>query len=178
MLAFALFGLGYISYMTFIVAYYRETGRTVSEIILFWSLLGLASAASGWLWHSVLDRANGGLVLAALLAVVTAGAALPLASNSAAAMFGSAILFGGAFLTVSAAITQLIRQSLAPQQYAVGLAAAITLFALGQIIGPVMTGVLADRSGSLRTGLAVSTVCLAIAALVATRQQPASHWSG
>ena len=168
--AFALFGLGYISYMTFIVAYYRETGRTVSEIVLFWSLLGLASAASAWVWPSLLDRARGGTALAVLLAVVTAGAALPLASHSATAMFGSAILFGGAFLSVSAAITQLIRQSLAPHQYAVGLAVAISLFALGQVIGPLMTGALADSSGSLKTGLAASTVFLAIAALVATRQ--------
>ena len=172
--AFALFGLGYISYMTFIVAYYRETGRTLSEIVLFWSLLGLASAASAWVWRSVLDRANGGTALAALLAVVTAGAALPLASNSAAAMIGSAILFGGAFLSVSAAITQLIRKSFAPEQYAVGLAAAITLFALGQVMGPFLTGVLADWSGSLKAGLAASTVFLAISALVATRQPPSA----
>ncbi len=175
--AFALFGLGYISYMTFIVAYYRETGRTVSEIVLFWSLLGLASAASAWFWRSLLDRANGGTALAALLAVVTAGAALPLASHSAAAMFGSAILFGAAFLSVSAAITQLIRQNLAPDQYAVGLAAAITLFALGQVIGPVMTGVLADWLGSLKVGLAASTVFLGIAALVAMLQPRAGAWS-
>jgi predicted MFS family arabinose efflux permease len=174
--AFALFGLGYISYMTFIVAYYRETGRTVSEIVLFWSLLGLASTASAWFWRSLLDRANGGTALAALLAMVTAGAALPLASQSAAAMFGSAILFGAAFLSVSAAITQLIRQNLAPHQYAVGLAVALSLFALGQVIGPVMTGVLADWSGSLKAGLAASTVFLGIAALVATRQPRAGAW--
>jgi hypothetical protein len=85
-------------------------------------------------------------------------------------MIGSAILFGAAFLSVSAAITQLIRQSLAPDQYVAGLAAAITLFALGQVIGPLMTGDLADSSGSLKTGLTASTVFLAIAALVATRQ--------
>ena len=151
--------------------------RTVSEIVLFWSLLGLASAASAWFWRSLLDRAHGGTALAALLAVVTAGAALPLASHSAAAIFGSAILFGASFLSVSAAITQLIRQNLAPHQYAVGLAAAITLFALGQVIGPVMTGVLADWSGSLKAGLAASTVFLGIAALVATRQPHAGAWS-
>ena len=176
MAAFALFGLGYISYMTFIVAYYREAGRTVSEIVLFWSLLGFAAAASAWVWRSLLDR-PGGTALAALLAVVTAGAVLPLASNSGAAMFGSAILFGAAFLSVSAAITQLIRQSLAPHQYAVGIAVAITLFAIGQVLGPVMTGVLADWSGNLKTGLAASTVFLAIAALVAMRQPRASSWS-
>ncbi len=175
--AFALFGLGYISYMTFIVAYYRDTGRTVNEIVLFWSVLGLASAASAWVWRSLLDRARGGTALAVLLAVVTGGAALPLASNGAAAMIGSAILFGAAFLSVSAAITQLIRQNLAPHQYAVGLAVAISLFALGQVIGPLMTGALADSSGSLKTGLAASTVFLAITALVATRQPRASSWN-
>ena len=173
--AFALFGLGYISYMTFIVAYYRETGRTVGEIVMLWSILGLASVGSAWVWRPLLDRANGGAALAALLAVVTAGAVLPLVSQSGAAMLGSAVLFGGAFLSVSAAITQLIRQSLAPNQYVAGLAMATTLFALGQVIGPVMTGLLADWSGNLRAGLAASTVFLALAALVATRQPRGSQ---
>ncbi|MBA2277489.1 MAG: YbfB/YjiJ family MFS transporter [Chloroflexia bacterium] len=172
--AFTLYGLGYISYMTFIVAYQRDLGRDVAQVTLFWAVLALAATASGWVWTSLLDRARGGVAFAVLLGILTIGAALPLLSIGTAALLCSAVLFGGSFLSVSAAMTALVRRALPSHQWALGLAAAMTLFALGQIVGPVVTGALADRTGSLEAGLAASVLLLALAALAATRQREAT----
>jgi len=170
--AFTLFGLGYISYMTFIIAYYRQAGRTVSEITLFWAVLAIAATASGWTWKSLLDRAGGGTALATLLGVVTVGAGVPLVTDGVPAMLASAVLFGGAFLSVIAAVTQLVRRVLPAHQWTLGLAVATTLFAAGQTVGPVLTGVLADQAGGLEAGLAASMLILAISAPVALLQRP------
>jgi MFS family permease len=168
--AFTLYGLGYISYMTFLVAHARDAGRGVAQVTLVWAALAVAATASGWLWTGLLDRGKGGMALSVLLAVVTLGAALPLLSPSIAVLLLSAVLFGGSFLSVSAAMTALVRRALPPAQWALGLAAAMTLFAAGQIVGPLLTGALADRTGGLDAGLAASAVLLGLAALAATRQ--------
>lgn len=175
LLAFTLFGLGYISYMTFILAYYRELGRTGVEITLFWLLLALASAASAWAWKSLLDRSHGGLALATLLGLLTVGASFPLLSGTLAAMALSALLFGGTFLSVIAAMTLLVRRTLPPHQWALGVAVSTSLFAAGQAAGPVLTGFLADRSGGLHTSLVVSTILLGLAAGVASRQYGSAY---
>jgi predicted MFS family arabinose efflux permease len=167
--AFGLYGLGYVSYMTFIVAYYRDAGRTPAQIMLFWSVLAVATAASGWIWRARVQRA-GGAELARLLVVVAAGAALPLLSGALAVMLASAVLFGGAFLAVVAALTQTIRQTLPAGQWVPGLAVALALFGVGQVIGPVATGFLADHAGGLTAGLAASSGLLALAAVAASRQ--------
>jgi predicted MFS family arabinose efflux permease len=169
--AFVLFGLGYVSYMTFVVTYYREAGRSVPEIMTFWSVLGLAATVSPWLWKGGLDRLEGGAALATLLGVATVGAVLPLTSQAVWVMCASAVMFGGAFLGVVAGFTQLVRRALPPHQWAFGLAVSTALFAVGQTIGPLATGVVADWVGGLGTGLGGSALILAVAAIVASRQR-------
>jgi predicted MFS family arabinose efflux permease len=171
-MAFSLFGFGYISYMTFIVAYFHELGGSGTQVMLFWALLAFATLPSGWVWSRLLDRAGGGTALAVLLVVATIGAALPLVSHAVPSMAASAVLFGGSFLAVIAAMAQLVRRTLPPHGWAVGLAATTTLFAVGQAVGPILTGYLADRSGGLLPGLALSAGLLGAAAVVATRQRP------
>lgn len=168
--AFFLFGLGYISYMTFILAYYHALGRTDAELTLFWALLAFASVASAWVWRSLLDRSRGGQALVTLLVVLTAGATLPLLSDTLLAMVLSAILFGGTFLSVIAAMTVLMRKALLPHQWALGMTVSTTVFAVGQTAGPLIAGALADRSGGLQQGLVACTVLLAVAAGLASRQ--------
>ena len=46
MLAFALFGLGYIPFMTFAVAYWQETGAGTVGVALLWSTLAVTATAS------------------------------------------------------------------------------------------------------------------------------------
>jgi predicted MFS family arabinose efflux permease len=76
---YTLFGVGYIGYMTFVIALLREQGASAGAVTLFYTLLGLAVVASARIWARLLDRARGGGALAllnALLGVATVAPAL------------------------------------------------------------------------------------------------------
>jgi predicted MFS family arabinose efflux permease len=75
LVAYFLFGLGYIGYMTFIVTLLREQGVATPLVIAFYVMLGVGVVASSWLWAGTIERARGGGALAllnGLLAVATA----------------------------------------------------------------------------------------------------------
>lgn len=165
--AFGLFGIGYIPYVTFAVAYWREASASADLVTALWAVLAMTATVSGLLWRTLLARP--GRALPVLLAVVTAGVALPLASTSPLVLGMSAALFGSAFLTVSAAVTTLIRDARPHPEWSPVLARFTVLFAAGQVIGPAVTGVLADRVG-LRGGLGVSVAVLVLAVAAAWRQ--------
>jgi predicted MFS family arabinose efflux permease len=166
LLSYGIYGAGYIAYMTFIVAFLRNSGLSGGEITAFWSLLGVASVASAFAWGTLISRARGGQAVSVILAVVTVGAAVPLAVSAWAAALVSALLFGGGFLAVVAAVTALARRALPPAAWTAGIAALTICFALGQSIGPILTGVLSDRAGGIRDGLVLSVALLAVSALL------------
>ncbi len=82
----------------------------------------------------------------------------------------SGALFGGCFMSVVAATTALVRHNLTAAQWPFGIALFTSVFALGQIVGPTLTGWLAD-SGGLEKGLLFSGCTLLVGAVVATRQR-------
>ena len=122
------------------------------------------------MWRGLLDKAKGGQALAVVLVVVTLGAALPLFSTSLAGVLLSALLFGGAFLSVVSAVTNIIRRSLPTQAWAGGIALFTVFFSVGQTLGPLITGALADRTDTLTGGFALSALFLFLAAVLALFQ--------
>lgn len=166
-----LFGLGYIAYMTFIVALLRGGGYTQRTVAVFWAVLGTGAAAGPLLWRRIIDRLRGARGLALVMGMLAAGAALPVLTLSTAASIGSATLFGCALLAVPTAITAVTRRHVPPG----GLTAALGLltagFAAGQLAGPLLTGALADTSGGIGFGLAVSAALLALGAVTFLAQK-------
>jgi len=80
--AYALFGAGYIAYVTFIIAFLKGQGAGTVELSGFWVVLGLAAIGSTFAWGPLLARLRGGRGIALASAVVTLGAAIPLLSGS------------------------------------------------------------------------------------------------
>jgi predicted MFS family arabinose efflux permease len=170
LVSYGLFGVGYISYITFIAAFLVHQGHGGAMVGSFWVLLGLASIVSIPLWGRVIGRLRGGRGPAAVLAVVSAGAVLPLLGSGTLTALASAIVFGGAFLAVVTAVTSVVRQALPAAQWGPAIAALTAVFALGQCAGPVLTGLLSDLAGGVRVGLGLSVALLAAAALIALAQ--------
>jgi hypothetical protein len=73
-IAYALAGAGYIAYMTFVIAFLRAEHFAASTVSTFWTVLGLASVATGFGWGYVLARLSGGWPLAVVLAMLEIGA--------------------------------------------------------------------------------------------------------
>ena len=169
---YGLFGVGYIGYMTFVVALLREQGASATEITLFYALLGLAVLASSRVWAGLLNRYRGGQSLSILNALLSLATVIPVITSSWPMMLVSGLLFGGVFLSVVASTTAIVKHNLVPSQWAAGISVFTVVFAVGQIIGPTMVGWIADGPGGLQRGLLFSAAALLIGAVLAWQQKP------
>ncbi|MQA01427.1 MAG: YbfB/YjiJ family MFS transporter [Streptosporangiales bacterium] len=173
LLAYSLFGVGCIAYLTFIVAFLQHEGVGTVGVAGFWCLLGLAGVVGPLCWSPVLRRLGHSARTAAVLGVLAVGAGIPLLTQSAVAGLVSTILFGTSFLMVVAVFTDIARAQLAPHQWTPAIGGLTVAFATGQSAGPVLAGLLADTAGGIELGLAVSTGVLFVAAGVSLAQRPA-----
>ena len=99
--------------------------------------------------------------------MVVAGAILPVLIATRPAVYASAVLFGGSFLIVPTSVTAFVRKAAAPQAWTAAIAVLTVGFALGQCIGPWLSGVVSDTSYGVAGGLLLSGAILAGAALIA-----------
>ena len=172
LLGYGLFGVGYIGYMTFVVAVLREQGAPSSNITFFYATLGLAVVASSRIWAGLLNHFKGGQALAILNALLSVATLIPALTSAWPAMLLSGILFGGVFLSVVASTTAMVKHNLPATQWASGISAFTVVFAVGQIVGPTIVGWIADGPGGLQRGLVFSAAALLLGAIVAWQQKP------
>jgi len=158
---YLLFGAGYIAYMTFMIAYIRDTGGSAAAQASFWGLIGASAFTSPWIWRNVLARDNGGISSAIILGVNTVGAALPLLGHSWPWLTASALIFGVSFFAVVGSTTSFVRLNYAPVNWPTAIAAMTIAFGIGQTIGPFLTGALTDALGNLSWALVAGAVMLA-----------------
>jgi predicted MFS family arabinose efflux permease len=102
---YAMFGVGYIGYMTFVIALLREQGASGPAVTVFYALLGVAVLASPRIWARWLDRYKGGQVLALLCALLGLATVLPALTSAWPVVLASGLLFGGVFLSLVASTT-------------------------------------------------------------------------
>ncbi len=167
---YGMFGVGYIGYMTFIVALLHEQGLPPWGITGFYAALGLAVMTSPRLWAGLLDRHRDGRPLALLNALLGAATLAPALSAAWPVVLVSGLLFGAVFLSVVASTTAWVRHNLPPGQWARGIGAFTIVFAAGQIVGPTVVGWIADGPGGLERGFVVSALALWLGAALALRQ--------
>lgn len=168
--SYALFGVGYIAYMTFIIAYLKNQGAHSLELSSFWVVLGVSAILASFTWSKPLELLNGGKGIALVMGVLAIGSMLPLISNQPLFVFSSAVIFGGTFLSVVTAVTTVARKTLLPHHWTSAIAVLTISFAIGQSLGPVMAGALSNGPTGVRLGLELSTVVLALGALVSLAQ--------
>lgn len=169
--AYTLFGVGYIGYMTFVIALLREQGVSGEAVTVFYALLGLTVVASARIWAGLLNRAKAGGALALLNALLGVATILPALTAAWPVVLASGVLFGGVFLSLVASTTAFVRHNLPDAQWAAGISAFTIVFAFGQIVGPTMVGWVADGAGGLSRGLLYSAGALWLGAFLALRQK-------
>lgn len=175
------FGMGYIGYMTFVISLLREMAWPNWQTGLFYAAIGLSSMFSVQIWSAALDRFKAGECLAivnTLLAVaclVPAGIAVVEKGFfhpgwSTLAVFASGMLFGGSFATAVASTTAFIRHNLPRTQWVSVITVFTSVFAVGQVFGPSLTGWISDHFAGLPGGLLFSACVLFAGALMAWQQ--------
>ena len=163
------FGATYVIYGTFIVTtMVEEYGFAEAVAGNLWSWVGFFSLFSGVVFGILSDRIGrkGGLI--AVFAVQTAAYALAGSSLGEKAIFVSVALYGVAAFAIPAIMAAAIGDYLGKARAAAGFSIITFCFALGQTLGPAVSGVIAESSGTftvsyLASGgltLAAIVVCL------------------
>jgi predicted MFS family arabinose efflux permease len=171
LLGYGMFGVGYIGYMTFVIALLKEKGVEPIFITLFYSLLGVSTIAGGKIWSTLLDRAKAGGAIATLNGLLGFSVLLPVLTLHPIAILVSGGVFGSIFLSVVASTTAFVRHNLNPSVWTKGITGFTIIFALGQIIGPFIVGWISDGDGGIERGLVFSAISLWVGALFAWSQK-------
>ena len=180
LMGYFMFGVGYIGYMTFVVALLKQLGLSNSTLNIFYAILGFSVMASSRLWAQMLDHFKGGqslailntlLGIASLIPALIAIYDIPLSNLILLSIFGSGVLFGAVFLSAVASTTAFVKHNMPSSDWVGGITAFTSIFAAGQIIGPTIAGWISDGQGGLARGLLFSGLALLLGGLIATRQK-------
>ncbi len=154
-LAYVLEGFGYSVAATFLVAVFARGGG-IALAGWAWVLTGLCAIPGFFLWRAVTVRLGVWRALGLCYAIQAAAVAVPALSAAPVAAIAAAIGFGGTFL----AITGL---TVAEARHLGGIPAIgriTALYGVGQALGPLLAGWLAEAEGSFDTALLVSAACV------------------
>jgi MFS family permease len=162
--SYGLEGLGYIVTGTFIVAIAEQTPAFSGNATSVWVLVGLTAIPSCVIWAYFCSKYGYMLSLMILLVIQAVGIALPAISPSSVSFYVSAILFGATFMGVTTLATAYARNK-NPHGSAQVIAIMTTIYALGQMIGPSLAGVLTAETESYTWALLGAAFLVFIGAL-------------
>lgn len=162
-LSYGSFGFGYVITATFLVAIARMSASGPIVEFLCWFIAGVTATIALFIWKPFVRLLGlGGVYVAALIIEaigVLATVALP---HSVAPLIGGA-LFGATFLAITAYGLQIGRR-LSPDSPRRILALMTASFGVGQIIGPVVAGWIAQVTGNFVLPTIIAAVVLVFCA--------------
>jgi predicted MFS family arabinose efflux permease len=172
MAGYAGFGMGYIVYLTFLVAWMRAHDFSAVMVSGVWVLLGIGISLSPFVWRSVFTRFASGLPLAMILTCIAIGSVLPVLMPTGLGLILSAIVFGLSVFMSPGAITNFTRQNLPADSWGPALTQFTIVFAIAQTISPIAAGIIGDVTGDIGNSIIVAAGVLLLGAICALMQKP------
>lgn len=159
-IAYGLFGFGYIITATFLIALVRNSKELAEIEPWIWAIFGLSVMPSVFFWNRI-AKYKGVYFAFALACIAEAfGVLLSIAWPTALGLVITAVLLGGTFAGVTALGMTAIRM-LQTADARRDIALMTVSFGIGQAIGPILAGYTADLTGHF----ALATACAAVALL-------------
>jgi predicted MFS family arabinose efflux permease len=159
------FGFGYIIPATFLAAMARATFPDPAVYGWSWPVFGAAAALSTFAAAAVRRWISDRALWIASTLLMAAGVWLPLGLDGLGGIIASALLVGGTFMVMTMAAMQETRRVAGADARAL-IAAMTSSFAVGQIAGPLLVGMLAARGIGFAPALAAAGVALVASAAV------------
>jgi len=165
---FSIFGMSAIMYMTFFVlAAVRKWGVSTEISGTFWSILGFASLFSGPLFGMISDRIGRYKTLGILFFLQACAHALIASSLPASCLFISAALFGLSTWAVPSIMATLSSELFGVEHTARILSLVTLFFGIGQIVGPLLSGMMIDITGDFSVSFITSSAMLLLGVVLA-----------
>lgn len=159
--AYVLEGFGYSVAATFLVTVVARGGGLALGAWA-WILAGLAAVPAFFVWRHAARRAGVWRALGLAYAIQAAAVALPALSTAPAAALVAALGFGGTFLVITAlTVAEARRLGGVP-----AIGRVTFLYGIGQALGPLLAGRLAEALGSFDAALVASGTCIAAGAVI------------
>jgi len=146
--AYGLFGFGYIITATFLVAIVRASAEVLAIEPWVWLVVGLTAAPSVALWTWVGGRIGIAQAFALACVMEAGGVAASVLWLAIPGVLLAAALLGGTFMGLTA-LGLMGAHRLAQGDPRWTLAVMTAAFGLGQIVGPTFAGVVYDATGTL-----------------------------
>ncbi len=168
-LAYGLFGFGYVITATFISVIVREAPNLQAAELYVWLAVGLTAAPSIYIWNKIAARLGARQAFAAACLAEAAGVSLSVLADSPAAILLAAALLGGTFMGITAlGLIEARRQTKGDPRRILAIMTAS--FGLGQMIGPWLAGLMHGWTGDFQAAsFAAAGALLAAAVLVIIR---------
>ncbi|WP_245489565.1 MULTISPECIES: YbfB/YjiJ family MFS transporter [unclassified Mesorhizobium] len=171
--AYGLFGFGYVVTATFLIAIVRQGGGSRVFEASVWMVAGLAGFPSTWLWQKLAGRIGLYAAYAVTCLIEVVGVTASVVVKGAAGPLIAGVLLGGTFIAITALGIQMGRQ-LAPRAPRRVFAVMTAAFGLGQIVGPVAAGLLAQASGNYTLASIMAAAALLLSGVIAWSAAPKS----
>ncbi len=164
-LAYFFEGLGYVVSATFIVALIAATPGLLHLAPWSWVAVGLAAVPSTILWPWLARQYSFRSALIAAYALQASGIFVSVFSTSIIGLLFAAASFGGTFIGIVAmTLAEGQRRMPADSRW---IAAFLTAaFGIGQVLGPIVAGYLADLRDGFALPLLLATACVVVSLIV------------
>lgn len=169
---YASFGMGYIVYLTFLVAWMTEQNTDPLLISVVWVMIGICTSLSPFVWRTVFARFASGIPLAMILTCIAIGSVLPILMPTGAGLLISATVFGLSVFMAPGAVTNFSRHNLPMTSWGASISMFTVVFAVAQTLGPIAAGMLGDITGDIGDSIVAAAGVLLLGALIACLQRP------
>jgi predicted MFS family arabinose efflux permease len=171
--AYGLFGFGYVITTTFLVTIVRLTPEVRVLEPWIWILFGLAAipSVSVWGWLAVrIGIMNG---FAAACAIEAIGVAASVEWVTITGVCFSALVLGGTFMGITA-LGFMAARALSSGDHHQAFGRMTASFGIGQMVGPTLAGVLSEHLGNFRVASLIAAAALLAATVLALRVSAAA----
>ncbi len=162
-----LFGYTYVIYATFIVTtLVRERGFSEAVAGSFWAWVGLLSLFSGPVFGSLSDRFGRKAGLITVFSLQAVSYLLVASGLPGVFLYLSIFFYGIVAWSIPSIMAAAVGDHVGAKNAAAAFGLVTFIFGFGQIAGPAVAGVLAERTGSFSGSFLMAAGCAGLAILL------------
>lgn len=163
--AYGFEGLGYIITGTFLVDIIHHIPALTDYAGYSWVVVGLAAVPSAPIWTVLLEKTSAITLLVSAYSLQIIGILLPVFSQTVSSVLLSSFLYGLTFVGIVTLTTAYARKRY-PQQSGVVVSLLTSVYAFGQIIGPLFAGEIVSIYHDQLAALAFAGVMVTVALII------------